>query len=68
MNHQKHPKALLTLIQNSEGAFFSKKWIFFKEFLSLEIDVRSHTKWRDNVNLKNLNNVKKENSKTHGNL
>jgi hypothetical protein len=61
MNYQKHPKAMLTLIQNSEGALFSKKWLFFKEFLSLEIDIRSHTKWRDNF--KNVNSVKKESYK-----
>jgi hypothetical protein len=41
-----HPKLNLTSIQIKDGALYTKRWLFFRSTLSLEIDVTSHRFWQ----------------------
>ena len=43
MKQQTHPKLSTTIVQMTDGSFFIKKWLFFRDFLSLEVDIRSHS-------------------------
>ena len=54
MKQQTHPKLATTIIQMTDGSFFIKKWLFFREFLSLEVDVKSHAGWLET----SKNNIK----------
>lgn len=49
MKQQTHPKLSTTIVQMTDGSFFIKKWLFFREFLSLEVDVKSHSGWLETV-------------------
>ena len=61
MKQYTHPKVATTLVQMTDGSFFIKKWIFFKEFLPLEIDVKSHVWWIEKEKTSILkSNLKKE--------
>jgi hypothetical protein len=48
LKKQTSPKLSKTLIQAKDGAIFSKKWLFFRDFLPLEIDITSHFGWLEN--------------------
>jgi len=46
MKFYTHPKLSLTTIQTKDGALYSKRWLFFKPTLFLEIDLTSHRTWQ----------------------
>jgi hypothetical protein len=46
MKFYTHPKSSLTGIQTKDGALYTKRWLFFKPTLSLEIDLTSHRLWQ----------------------
>lgn len=46
MKKQVHPKTTKTLIQMKDGSTYTKKWLFFRNVLSLEIDYLAHSFWR----------------------
>lgn len=46
MKFYTHPKSSLTGIQTKDGALYTKRWLFFKPTLSLEIDLNSHRLWQ----------------------
>ena len=46
MKFYTHPKTSLTAIQTKDGALYTKRWLFFKPTLSLEIDLTSHRLWQ----------------------
>jgi len=57
MKQQTHPKLSTTIVQMTDGSFFIKKWLFFRDFLSLEVDIRSHSGWQNptkNLSIKQL--------------
>ena len=52
-----HPQVTVTTIQTKDGALYTKRWLFFKSNLSLEIDLNSHKLWTKKIGV-----VKKEGS------
>jgi len=60
MKKQTAPKLAKTLIQSKDGSIFTKKWIFFRDFLPLEIDITSHTTWMEGKKISNnVSKIKK---------
>jgi hypothetical protein len=60
MKKQSYPKMFKTVIQSKDGALLKKKWLFFKDFLPLEIDITSHLQWCKKSNLVLQNNLLKK--------
>jgi len=46
MKKQTHPKLTTTLIQTKDGSTYLKRWLFFRNVLSLEVDYLAHAFWR----------------------
>jgi hypothetical protein len=44
-----HPKKTRTVIQMKDGSTYKKRWLFFRNTLSLEIDFLGHVLWRKNT-------------------
>jgi ribosomal protein L31 len=42
MKKQIHPQLAQSIIQLKDGSIFTKKWLFFRQQLFLEIDYGSH--------------------------
>ncbi len=63
MKFYRHPKINLTTIQTKDGALYTKRWLFFKPVLPLEIDLTFHRLWQlegqKNVYDKNNKNITK---------
>jgi ribosomal protein L31 len=56
MKLQTHPKITKTLIQMKDGSTYTKRWLFFRNVLSLEVDYLAHTFWRKRRNKINKKN------------
>jgi hypothetical protein len=46
MRKQVHPRRAYTKLQQTNGALYKKKWVFFKRTMPLEESVR-HQDWKD---------------------
>jgi len=46
MKKQIHPKTTKTLIQMKDGSTYIKRWLFFRNVLSLEVDYLARAFWR----------------------
>ena len=55
MKKQTHPQTIVSLIQNKDGSFFIKKWLYFRSSLFLETDLSSNTIWKKDIFSKNNN-------------
>ena len=47
-----HPKKAETIIKLRDGSLYIKKWLYFRNFLPLEIDITSNKKWKNKKLLK----------------
>lgn len=41
-----HPRLSLTSVHTKDGGLYTKRWLFFRPTLSLEIDLTSHRIWQ----------------------
>lgn len=58
-----HPQLKETIIQTKEGAIYLKRWLYFRNYLLLDIDTSKNLLWKKEVNVKekfNINNLKKK--------
>lgn len=46
MRIQKHPKLIQTLIQLKDGSIYGKRWLYYRNALSLDIDMTTNARWR----------------------
>ncbi len=53
-----HPKKAETIIKLRDGSLYIKKWLYFRNFLPLEVDITSNKKWKNKKLLK-LNDLEK---------
>lgn len=53
-----HPKISLTLVHTKDGGLYTKRWLFFRPALSLEIDLTSHKNWQLSQEIKKANLTK----------
>lgn len=47
-----HPKLSLTSVHTKDGGLYTKRWLFFRSTLSLEIDLTSHRNWQADKKIK----------------
>ncbi len=47
-----HPKKAETIIKLRDGSLYIKKWLYFRNFLPLEVDITSNKKWKNKKLLK----------------
>jgi len=72
MKKQLHPQRFLSIIQLQDGTFLRKRWLYFRDYLRVEIDTSSNKIWTEDtlstmqttlkvVNKKNQNNKEAHN-------
>lgn len=61
MKKHTHPNSVKTLIQFKDGSSYTKKWLFFRSNLQLEVEYASHPFWKkesvEKNKKKNANNT-----------
>jgi len=49
MKKNRHPKLYKTIVVMTNGATFTKSWVFLKQKLVLDIDALKHKLWQQNA-------------------
>ena len=47
MKKQTHPLVKKTMVQNKDGSFYQKRWLYFKLSLYLDVDLTSNIIWKE---------------------
>jgi len=49
MQKQTHPYKIKSKLQLKDGAIYLKKWLYFREDLSLDVDQTINERWQNNI-------------------
>lgn len=46
MRIQRHPRLVETMVQLKDGSAYTKRWLYYRVSLSLDVDTNTNPKWK----------------------